>query len=142
MDEKTDRLEMALRENGHRLTQARQAIVGTLVRSGGHVSADELAYLVREKAPNVGRMTVYRTLDLLQQLGLIRAIYQGTGAAHYVLLDEGHHHHLLCSNCDRVFEFEDCVVKEMGKAISDRFDFEIQGHLLEFYGLCPQCRGQ
>lgn len=142
MSERAERLKEALRENGHRLTRARRAIVEALVHSGGHVSADELSDLAREDAPRVGRMTVYRTLDLLQQLGLIRPVYQGTGAAHYVLMDEGHHHHLLCSNCGRILEFDECVVKEMGQAISDRFDFEIQGHLLEFYGLCPRCRAR
>jgi len=132
----------ALRQNGHRLTRARRAILEALVESGGHVSADELVDLVREAAPGVGRMTVYRTLDLLYELSLIRPVYQGTGAAHYVLMEDGHHHHLVCTGCQRVFEFDDCVAQEIGRSLSNRFNFRIEGHLLEFYGLCPDCRAE
>ena len=92
-------LSAALRGQGYRLTAARRKIWQVLVVSGGHVTADELVRLVRAEASGVGRMTVYRTLDLLNELGLIRPVYQGTGAAHYVLMDQGHHHHLICSTC-------------------------------------------
>lgn len=139
MNNHAEKLSNAIKENGHRLTRARQAILQALAQSGGHISADDLVDIVHQDAPGVGRMTVYRTLDLLLELGLIRPIYQGTGAAHYVIMDEGHHHHLICSQCGRVFEFDDCAVQGLMKAIADRFDFEIQGHLLEFYGLCPDC---
>lgn len=142
MDKQVQELESVLRENGYRLTAARQAILAALVGSGGHHTAEELAAMVNGRTPQVGRMTVYRTLDLLQELGLIRAVYQGSGAAHYVLMEEGHHHHLLCSRCDAVFEFDECMVQEMEEEIRDRFHFEIQGHLLEIYGLCPGCQDQ
>lgn len=142
MDNQVEVLNRALRENGYRLTATRRAILTALVNSGGHVTADELVADVNRTSPQVGRMTVYRTLDLLQQLGLIRPVYQGTGAAHYVLMQEGHHHHLLCSMCDAVVEFDECAVQEMEEQIRDRFQFEIQGHLLEIYGLCPDCQKQ
>ena len=142
MNNQVDKLSNAIKKNGHRLTQARKAILQALAYSGGHVSADDLVDIVHQDTPGVGRMTVYRTLDLLLELGLIRPIYQGTGAAHYVIMDEGHHHHLICSQCDRVFEFDDCAVQDLMMAIADRFDFEIQGHLLEFYGLCPNCHAR
>lgn len=137
---KVSQLSKALQAGGYRVTRARQAIFRALVESGGHVSADDIVASVRREEPSVGRMTVYRTLDLLRQLGLVQPVYQGTGAAHYVLMDEGHHHHLVCSNCDRVVEFDECMAQEMAKALGERFEFEIQGHLLEFYGLCAECR--
>lgn len=130
----------ALQQKGHRLTAARRAIVHTLVNRGGHVSADELVNLVQQETPGVGRMTVYRTLDLLAELGLIRPIYQGSGAAHYVIMDSGHHHHLICSNCEGVFEFDECTVEEIAQQVSGRYHFRIQGHLLEFFGLCQRCQ--
>lgn len=133
-------LQTVLQESGHRLTAARQAILAVLVASGGHVSADQLAEMVREESPQVGRMTVYRTLELLSELGAIRPVYQGTGAAHYILMDEGHHHHLVCGGCARVIEFEECVLAEIERVISGRFNFQIQGHLLEFYGTCAECQ--
>ena len=133
-------IQTVLQENGHRLTTARQAILEVLIVSGGHVSADQLAEMVRAQSPQVGRMTVYRTLDLLSELGVIRPVYQGTGAAHYILMADGHHHHLVCTGCDCVIEFEECVLAEIEEVVSGRFNFQIQGHLLEFYGMCANCQ--
>ena len=133
-------LQNVLRQNGYRLTAARQAILEVLIASGGHVSADRLAEMVRVQSPQVGRMTVYRTLELLSELGVIRPVYQGTGAAHYILMDDGHHHHLVCSGCACVIEFEECMLAEIEEMISGRFNFQIQSHLLEFYGVCANCQ--
>ena len=140
MTEHINSLRAALLEKGYRLTTARQVILQVLVDSGGHVSADSLVELVRQAAPGIGRMTVYRTLDLLCELGLIRPIYQGTGAAHYILLEDGRHHHLVCSGCGQVIEFDECLEEEIGRLVSGRFHFQIHGHLLEFYGLCELCQ--
>ncbi len=145
MDEQTvnarlDDIQSALQQKGHRLTRSRQKIVETLLNCGGHITADGLLELVHEIDPTVGRMTVYRTLELLSELGLIRPIYQGTGAAHYILLDGGHHHHLICSGCDAVFEFEECGLQEVGQLLAERFNFAVEGHLVEFYGRCPNCQ--
>jgi Fur family ferric uptake transcriptional regulator len=140
MTDQAKELGNALQQRGYRLTAARQVILEVLVASGGHMSADDLAEKVRQQAPGVGRMTVYRTLDLLNELGFIRPVYQGTGAAHYILLEEGHHHHLICSTCDRVIEFDECVLEEVERLVGGRFNFQVQGHLLEFYGRCQQCQ--
>lgn len=133
-------LRRSLVRHGYRLTSARDAILRALAESGGHITADDLVALVHRDAAGVGRMTVYRTLDLLQQLGLVQPVYQGTGAAHYILLMNGHHHHLKCSTCDRIIEFDDCVVGDLIEALKQRFDFEIWGHVLEVHGLCSDCR--
>lgn len=133
-------LSQALADHGYRLTAARRAILETLIGCGGHVTADDLAAKVHETAPNVGRMTVYRTLELLCDLGLVRPIYQGTGAAHYILLDSGSHHHLICNRCGLVIDFEQCSASEIGQMLSARFNFQIQSHLLEFHGLCVDCQ--
>ena len=138
------RLERALLERGYRLTAARRAILAALTAAGGHVTADELAAAVARAArdggaPRVGRMTVYRTLDLLGELGLLRPVYQGTGAAHYVLLLDGHHHHLVCSRCRRVIEFDECALAELAETVGRRYGFAVEGHLLEFYGRCSNC---
>ena len=131
----------SLEAEGYRLTEARQVIAETMVNIGGHCSADELVEMVREHTPGVGRMTVYRTLDLFCRLGLARPFYPNAGAAHYVLMEQGHHHHLICSSCGQITEVEDCVLEHITQErIGQRFDFEVKGHLLEFYGLCGQCR--
>ena len=130
----------AIVANGFRMTRARRIILDTFVECGGHVSADALASLVRANHPTVGRMTVYRTLELLCHLGLIRPIHQGTGAAHYILMDQGSHHHLVCNGCGATIDFEHCESEEISRALSDRFNFQIQAHLLEFYGVCETCQ--
>jgi Fur family ferric uptake transcriptional regulator len=140
--EQYEELCTALSSRDYRLTHARLAILRALVSAGGHISADDLVAIVREQAPQVGRMTVYRTLDLLSQLGAIRPVYLGTGAAHYVVLHEGHHHHLVCSSCHRVVEIHDCRVGELEMALAERYGFDVQGHLVEFYGVCAQCRAE
>jgi Fur family ferric uptake transcriptional regulator len=140
MNERVLALRNALTERGFRLTAARKVILDVFVRSGGHITADDLAEMIRRKSPGIGRMTVYRTLELLGQLGLIRPIYQGTGAAHYVLMEEGHHHHLVCSSCGIVIEVQECALEQIEQAVSGRFRFQVQGHLLEFYGTCYNCQ--
>ena len=130
----------ALRDGGYQLTRARRAILAAFVAADDHISADDLVALVHERAPHVGRMTVYRTLDLLCQLGVIRPIYLGSGAAQYVLLQNGHHHHLVCTGCAAVIELEDCRLQALEAQLAARFDFEVQGHLVEFYGRCAACR--
>jgi Fur family ferric uptake transcriptional regulator len=140
MDEQyVAQLSKTFSENGYRLTAARSAILEAFVASHGHITADDLVDIVHQDAPKVGRMTVYRTLDILCQLNLIHPVYQGSGAAHFVLLQDGHHHHLVCSNCDKVIEFDECVVAEIETSVSQKFNFTVQGHLLEFYGLCADC---
>lgn len=141
MQEKVKVFTDLLEAEGYRLTTARQVIAETMVNSRRHCSADELVDLVRERTPGVGRMTVYRTLDLFCRLGLVRPFYQGSGAAHYALMDSGHHHHLICSSCGQIIEVDDCVLERITEErIGERFNFDVQGHLLEFYGTCEQCR--
>ncbi|MCB8980009.1 MAG: transcriptional repressor [Ardenticatenaceae bacterium] len=140
MQTRLNNIQAVLKRKGFRLTNSRQKIVEALLGCGGHITADGLLEVVHQIDPSVGRMTVYRTLELLSELGLIRPVYQGTGAAHYILLDGGHHHHLICSGCDAVFEFEECGLQEMSKLLAERFNFEIEGHLVEFYGRCPNCQ--
>lgn len=139
MTTQTELLCNVLTENGHRMTPSRQIIIGALVDSGGHITADDLAQRVQEAAPHVGRMTVYRTLDLLTDLGLARPIFQGTGAAHYVLMAEGNHHHLICTRCHTVIEFAHCSADELIQQLAEQFNFSIQGHLLEVHGICQHC---
>ena len=75
MDSKTEKILNLVMQNGYRLTNARLAIITAPVNSAGHVTADNLADKVRQQAPHIGRMTIYRTLDLLYELGLVHPIY-------------------------------------------------------------------
>ncbi|NJN44577.1 MAG: transcriptional repressor [Anaerolineae bacterium] len=128
-----------LSKNGYRLTSARQIIIAALLHSGGHITADDLTVRVQADFPTIGRMTVYRTLDLLTELGLTRPIFQGTGAAHYILMAEGTHHHLICTRCHTVIEFDDCSTDDLLLDLATQFNFLVQSHLLEIHGVCTSC---
>lgn len=130
----------AIIADGYRLTAARQVVIECLIESGGHISADDLATRVRETAPQVGRMTVFRTLELLNALGQVQPIYQGSGAAHYVLMSEGSHHHLICNRCHHVIDFDTCGAGDLAQQLGEQFGFHVQSHLLEVYGICRDCR--
>lgn len=136
-----EQIEHKLAEQGHRPTTARHEVVKALLDSAGHLTADGLFEQMREAGSTVGRMTVFRTLDLLAEIGIVRPTYQGSGAAHFVLLEEGHHHHLVCMQCSSTVEFEDCsLADDLSQQLAKRFKFKIEGHLLEIYGLCETCQ--
>jgi Fur family ferric uptake transcriptional regulator len=140
MTEQTSILLETLTNKGHRITQSRRVIIEILVNSGGHITADDLAEKVRSLHPDIGRMTVYRTLDLLSDLGALHRIYQGTGAAHFIIMTSGSHHHLICSNCQTVIEFDNCMADEITASLSTKFNFQINSHLFEIHGLCQDCQ--
>jgi Fur family ferric uptake transcriptional regulator len=83
---------------------------------------------------------VYRTLDLLCELGAVRPIFQGTGAAHFILMADGSHHHFICNRCHAVIEFDDCFAADLTQRLADRFGFTVSSHLFELHGLCANCR--
>lgn len=140
IDSSLNDFKVALAQRGYRLTDARREVLVALVSAGGHVSADELVEHLHDGGSRIGRMTVYRTLDLLTELGLVRPVYQGTGAAHFILLVNGHHHHLVCTGCNQVIEFDSCILPDLERRLRQNSEFEVKGHLLEIFGLCRNCR--
>jgi Fur family ferric uptake transcriptional regulator len=139
MESEAEKILNLVVQNGYRRTASRLAIIDALVNCAGHITADNLADKVRQQAPHVGRMTVYRTLDMLSELGVVRPIFQGTGAAHYILMANGSHHHLICNRCHDVIEFEECSTAQLIEQLAKQFNFHISSHLLELHGLCEKC---
>jgi len=129
-----------LRRAGHRVTSARLAVLQVLdeAEAGEHLRPMRVLERGQGIYPALSRATVYRTLELLTELGIVRPIYLGDAERYFIRADEGHHH-VVCSGCSAVVGFEDCVVDDLRELLSRRLGFEIQGHLLEFYGLCPDC---
>ncbi len=129
-----------LRDAGHKLTNARLAVLQALEDSGGHITSAEVLSRVDAIDPSIGRASVFRTLDLLTGLAIIRPTYIGTSMTPtYVLLPEGHHHHIICTNCNRVIEFDECGLEAIAAELERSLGVRLTGHLLEFYGLCDQC---
>lgn len=134
-------IESKLKQHGKTLTQARRDVIQMLLRCAQHVTADTLYKKLKSKGSRVGRMTVFRTLDLLAEVGVVRPIYHGSGAAHFLLLEGGIHHHLVCNHCDKTVAFTDCALtKELSEQLGAEHNFRIEGHLLELYGTCEDCQ--
>lgn len=141
MDEKTLlRLTETLRKAGFKYTGPRQCVAEVLLDDHHHLTAPEIVELVAERDASIGRMSVYRTLDLFTRLGLIRPVFQGGPNARYAVMFSGHHHHLVCENCGCVIHFEDCPLNDLADNLMSRFGFTIEGHLLEFFGQCQDCK--
>jgi Fur family ferric uptake transcriptional regulator len=129
-----------LRDAGHKLTNARLTVLNVLETSGGHITSAEVLERVNAVDPAIGRASVFRTLDLLTSLSIIRPTYiKSSMTPTYVLMPDGHHHHIICTNCNRVIEFEDCGLDKIEAELEARLHVKLTGHLLEFYGLCDRC---
>jgi Fur family ferric uptake transcriptional regulator len=119
-----------IRGRGYKATPQRLAVLGALAAEQ-HQSLEE----IRARCPEVGLVTIYRTLDLLSEIGAVRRLDLGDGPRYE--LAEDHHHHLICESCGGVSEFERCPL-ELRRLRG--VDFEISSHTLEIYGLCADCR--
>ncbi len=137
------------REAGFRLTLPRQVILDILTQNPRHLSAEEVFLLVHKNYPGIGLATVYRTLDLLTQMGLVFKFDFGDGRSRYELADETmkvHHHHLVCTRCARIINYSDLAekekkfIKELEAELSKKYKFKINSHQLHFYGLCEKCQ--
>jgi Fur family ferric uptake transcriptional regulator len=132
-----------LRDAGYKLTNARLTVLDVLEHGGGHMTSAEVLEATAQVAPEVGRASVFRTLDLLSQLAIIRPTYIETSATPcYVLMPDGHHHHVICTMCNRVIEFEDCGLHGLTEKLEQQYNMQISGHLLEFYGQCGTCQDE
>lgn len=129
-----------LRDAGHKLTNARLTVLNVLEQGGGHLTSAEILDRVSTADPSIGRASVFRALDLFTELLLIRPTFIDTSMTpSYVMLPDGHHHHIICTNCHRVIEFEDCGLNALAAELERRLGVRLTGHLLEFYGLCERC---
>ena len=150
MRHKTGWWHRRLRGRGYRITVPRQIILEVLSRTSRHLSAEDIYIEVHRIYPQVGLTTVYRTLELLMRMGLIYKFDFGDGRARYELAEgpqgELHHHHLICRGCGRVVDYTDFIEEEVDllqkteKGLSKKYNFKIQSHLIQFYGLCAECR--
>ena len=132
-------LVLRLRNAGYKITPPRRAVIEVVLSEGEHLDPNEILHRAQELHPQTGRATVYRTLELLTTLGIVRPIYVGEHGPTYIRA-EGGHHHLVCSHCGTVTDFDQCVADTMERELETRFGFEIRSHLLEFYGICARCR--
>ncbi len=129
-----------LRRKGFKLTGPRLAILNYLAREKGHPDVQGIYEGIRTEYPGIGMATVYRTVDLLVDIGLLRALVLKNNRVRYELNRPGdHHHHLVCTACGEITEFGSCNFKLICEEIEDVTRFRIEEHALEAYGHCPGC---
>ena len=128
-----------IRRAGYKLTPARLAVIEVLESNSDHFSHTQILEEGRKIYPPLSRATVYRTMELLVELNLVRSIYMSDPTQRFISALDGHHH-LICTSCDSVFEFDHCTVDQLSNELSQQFNFQIRNHFLEFQGLCAGCQ--
>jgi len=128
-----------LKEKGVRFTPQRQAILEYLLGTDAHPTAEEIYLYVRAKFPGVSLGTIYNTLNMLKEHGYVLELSYGDMSSRF----DGNprnHYHIVCTSCGKVIDFHRPLLK-MEEEASLNSGFEVVGHRLEFYGVCPQCQG-
>ena len=125
---------------GVRSTRQRLVVLTELMRERNDVTAQGLHERLRARGERLGLATVYRTLGLLADEGFVDALSHHPGELCYRVCGQGHHHHLVCSNCHQVVEIEECELDPWLERISEAHGFVTTGHRLEVSGLCGDCR--
>ncbi len=129
-----------LRQYGYKLTPQRRAVISAITSSQDHLTPITIYKKVHQDYPNIGLVTIYRTLEILAKLELICEMHGGGFCRSYTTSAPEHHHHLICSNCGLVIDFTDHDISELERTLSKEKGFRIDSHLLEFLGLCQACQ--
>ena len=130
-----------LRGRGGRVTPQREIVLEALHRMPGHVTAEEVYDEIRSDHPNVNLSTVYRTLELFEELGLVYHTHMGHGPGSYHLSSRGTHDHLVCRRCGREMEAEIRALREVTRELIEEHGFEPDFSHFAVVGRCKACRG-
>jgi len=126
-----------LARTGLRVTRQRRVIAQAFFESAGHPNIDELYTRIRERHPNIGQATVYRTLKLLVESGLAEPSRFGDGTTRYEAADsEDHHDHLVCTLCGHIVEFRNDEIERLQEVIAKTHKFVMTDHKMVIYGEC------
>ncbi len=128
-----------LKEKGHKLTPQRRLILDILHREGGHLTPDEIIRKVQKKMPGVNKTTIYRTLDLLEELG---CVYRSEMDDHsiYHHADQGHHHHIICTSCGKSIDCDEDLFSEIEEKLRKAYKFQCELKHMVINGLCAECQ--
>ena len=140
-------LKQRLQRKQYKLTMQRRTVLEILLEHPGeHLSAEDVYGALRDKSSDVGLATVYRTLELLVQLGILQRMEFGDGCSRYEVntIDptRHHHHHLICTQCGKVEEFDDDLLENLEQDISKKTGFRVVDHQVKFFGVCKECQAK
>lgn len=131
---------MRLQENGYRLTAPRQAVVEIIASSQHVLSPLEVYERARARYPRLGLVTVYRTVDKLEELGLIQRVHRPAGCNTIVAAVTGHQHLLICQECGKVEVFSGDKMDSLMDSVGVESGYQVQEHWLQLFGLCQDCK--
>ncbi len=138
-------LRRKLQERQHKMTPQRQTVLQIFLdHPGEHLSAEDVHGILRSNQLEIGLATVYRSLELLSDLGILQKMEFGDGCSRYEVNTTGpsshHHHHLICTKCGKVIEFEDDLLENLEQDIMEKSGFNITDHQVKFFGYCKECQ--
>jgi len=136
----TRNLRSVLRTAGCRITGQRKLLLELMQIHSGHLDAHELYRLARERDPRLSLSTIYRTLGLLHELGLVNELHLGEEHHHYEIAPAAAHHHLVCASCGKIVEFGSSLTEKLTAAVAREHNFEITEASIDLTGYCADCR--
>ncbi len=126
--------------SGYRLTSTRIAVVDALVNSTRALNAMEIFDLAREQCPSMGLVSVYRTLEKLEELELIQRVHHPDGCQAFIAGFTGHQHLLICQKCDHAIFFEGDNLEPLFARVAEASGYQIREHWLQLFGICADCQ--
>jgi len=129
----------ALGDAGYRLTGPRRAVADLVAARDGWFTAADIASDARRRRISVGRATIFRSLDVFTDLGLVERVDLPEGGHAYVACEPSHHHHAICTACGRSLDVADAGLAEVLGEVMRRSGFRVTFHRLEIFGLCAAC---
>jgi len=127
---------------GLRVTPQRLMILQVIDEGNGHLTADQIGDRIRAKFPAIHQGTIYRTLELLREAGLVSETHLGDRSAVYELMGNHPHHHLVCDRCGGVIEVGDAMLDPLRASLLTEFGFRARTEHFAIFGLCAQCAAQ
>lgn len=137
-----DVLKDKLKQKGCKLTPQRRCILDVVYENKGkHLSTEEIYDIVKHRCPEIGLATVYRTMQMFDELEIVYKDNFDDGRSRYELShNEDHqHHHLICTKCGNVIEVEEDLLEQLEKEVERKYNFTITNHNLKFHGYCSSC---
>jgi Fur family ferric uptake transcriptional regulator len=136
-----ERFRRYLRDRRQPVTRQRDRVAEVVLTSDEHLSAEQIRRRLAQRGERVGLATIYRTLDLLVESGLVRGHDFGQGFRRFEAMPApAHHEHLICVRCGRVAEFANDRLERMLPIIADEYGFQSERHRVEIYGVCRECQ--
>ena len=138
-----EQLKKIFEKNGHKFTKQRQIIFNALKNSNStHLTPEELFSIVHQENKQVGIATVYRTLNIFEDLGIVNKQEFTDSINTYELIsqDDEHHDHLICKNCGRIVEEKILDNNDLSKLLKDKYNFQLDYYSLRIYGFCSECK--